>query len=143
MLPKPAPKAVFKPDFDSNDQEWFQATPYNSDSSWLAPTPFTSGEVWPEPPPLSSSTVWFTAHAHNSRKLLAQSHVCNTESEVSRLAENERLQEMAKALVEFKATKYCFILTAATNIHVLEQHPKYLKFISKARTLYTFNKYLE
>ncbi|MGI5308040.1 hypothetical protein [Rheinheimera sp. WS51] len=74
--------------------------------------------------------------------LLAHSHVCNLETEVARLAENEQLQEMARALVEFKATKYCFILTPDSHVQILETYPTYVKFKYKTQTLYTFNKYL-
>lgn len=74
--------------------------------------------------------------------LSANSHVCNTESEVARLAENEQLQEMARALVEFKATKYCFILHEAPNVAMLEQQAGYIKFDYKSQVLYTFKKYI-
>jgi hypothetical protein len=92
---------------------------------------------------LASATAMAKQAPLTHVNLAAQSHVCNTEAEVARLAENEQLQEMARALVEFKATKYCFILTPKTRVQVLEQHPRYIKFKYKSQTLYTFNKYLQ
>lgn len=74
--------------------------------------------------------------------LSANSHVCNAESEVARLAENEHLQEMAKALVEFKPTKFCFILPDSADVTILEQQPNYIKFDYKSQVLYTFRKYI-
>ena len=74
--------------------------------------------------------------------LSANSHVCNTEAEIARLAQNEQLQEMARALVEIKPTKYCFILPAAATVTVLQQQPGYIKFDYKSQVLYTFDKYV-
>lgn len=74
--------------------------------------------------------------------LSANSHVCNAESEIARLAENEQLQEMARALVEFKATKYCFILPDAANVTMLDQQTGYIKFDYKSQILFTFSKYV-
>lgn len=74
--------------------------------------------------------------------LSENSHVCNSESEIARLSENEQLQQMARALVEFKATKYCFILPPAATVTLLERHPAYIKFSYQSQTLYTFNKYV-
>ena len=91
----------------------------------------------------ASATVMAEQTPFTSVNLLAHSHVCNAEAEVARLAENEQLQEMAKALVEFKATKYCFILTPDSRVQLLEQHPSYIKFKYKTQILYTFNKYLQ
>ncbi|SEI08682.1 hypothetical protein SAMN05660691_03482 [Rheinheimera pacifica] len=75
--------------------------------------------------------------------LMENSHVCNSETETARLAENEQLQEMARALVEFKATKFCFILPSAAAVQVLEQHATYIKFDYKSQVLYTFAKYVQ
>ena len=75
--------------------------------------------------------------------LMENSHVCNSETETARLAENEQLQEMARALVEFKATKFCFILPSAAAVQVLEQHATYIKFDYKSQILYTFAKYVQ
>lgn len=75
--------------------------------------------------------------------LMDNSHVCNSETETARLAENEQLQEMARALVEFKATKFCFILPSAASVQVLEQHAAYIKFDYKSQILYTFAKYVQ
>lgn len=97
---------------------------------------------------ISLGTLFYSAAVNAEQapsinaNIMADAHVCNTESEVSRLAENEQLQEMAKALVEFKATKFCFILTPDTSIQVLERHAKYIKFKYKSQVLYTFNKYI-
>lgn len=74
--------------------------------------------------------------------LNANAHVCNTESEIARLAENEQLQEMAKALVEIKPTKYCFILPQAPSVTKLEHKAGYIKFNYKSQVLYTFHKYV-
>jgi len=74
---------------------------------------------------------------------MENSHVCNSETETARLAENEQLQEMARALVEFKATKFCFILPSAAAVQVLEQHASYIKFDYKSQILYTFAKYVQ
>ena len=74
--------------------------------------------------------------------LSENSHVCNTEAEIARLAENEQLQEMAKALVEIKPTKYCFILPHAPNVAKLEHKAGYIKFNYKSQILYTFHKYV-
>lgn len=75
--------------------------------------------------------------------LMENSHVCNSEAETARLADNEQLQEMARALVEFKATKFCFILPPAAAVQVLEQHATYIKFDYKSQILYTFAKYVQ
>lgn len=74
--------------------------------------------------------------------LSANSHVCNAEQEISRLAQNEQLQEMARALVEIKPTKYCFILPDAPNVTKLDHQPGYIKFNYKSQILYTFHKYV-
>lgn len=74
--------------------------------------------------------------------LSENAHVCNTESEIARLSENEQLQQMARALVEFKPTKYCFILAPAATVTLLDRKPAYIKFSYKAQTLYTFSKYV-
>lgn len=74
--------------------------------------------------------------------LMENSHVCNSQAEAARLADNEQLQEMARALVEFKATKFCFILPAAEAVQVLEHHTTYIKFDYKSQVLYTFAKYV-
>ncbi len=74
--------------------------------------------------------------------LQANSHVCNAEAEVARLVQNEQLQEMARALVEFKPTQYCFILPDAPSVTVLERHSGYIKFDYKSQVLYTFSKYV-
>lgn len=76
--------------------------------------------------------------------LLAENaHVCNSEAETQRLADNDQLREMAKALVEFKPTKYCFILPPAANVRLLERHPSYIKFDYKSQVLFTFDQYVQ
>ncbi|MDX3775063.1 hypothetical protein QE250_13140 [Chromatiaceae bacterium AAb-1] len=84
-----------------------------------------------------------TAQAGEQIQLIQQSHVCNDETEIQRLSENESLQEMARALVEFKATKYCFILEPAAVVTVLEKNPAYIKFSYQSQVLYTFSKYTQ
>ena len=74
--------------------------------------------------------------------LSVNSHVCNTETEIARLAQNEQLQEMARALVEIKPTKYCFILPHAPNVAKLDHQAGYIKFNYKSQILYTFHKYV-
>lgn len=74
--------------------------------------------------------------------LSANSHVCNTEAEIARLAQNEQLQEMAKALVEIKPTKFCFILPHAPSVTKLDHQAGYIKFDYKSQILYTFHKYV-
>jgi hypothetical protein len=89
---------------------------------------------------LTASFVF--AQQHSIASLTENSHVCNTEAEIARLAQNEQLQEMARALVEFKPTQYCFILPDAANVPVLEQQAGYIKFDYKSQVLYTFSKYV-
>uniref|UniRef100_A0A486XRC2 Uncharacterized protein n=1 Tax=Rheinheimera sp. BAL341 TaxID=1708203 RepID=A0A486XRC2_9GAMM len=72
----------------------------------------------------------------------ANAHVCNSETETQRLADNPQLREMAKALVEFKPTKYCFILPAAARVTLLERHKSYIKFDYKSQVLFTFGQYV-
>ncbi len=74
--------------------------------------------------------------------LTANSHICNTEAEVARLAVNPQLQEMARALVEFKPTKYCFIMPDAAEVVLLERQAGYIKFDYKSQILYTFSHYV-
>lgn len=81
--------------------------------------------------------------AEEQIQLSELSHICNDETEIQRLSENESLQEMARALVEFKATKYCFILEPAAVVTVLEKNPAYVKFSYQSQVLYTFSKYVQ
>lgn len=69
-------------------------------------------------------------------------HVCNDEQEAKRLAANDHLREMAKALVEFKATKYCFIMQPTALVTLLEDHGAYIKFSHDNRVLFTFAEHL-
>lgn len=70
-------------------------------------------------------------------------HVCNDEQEAKRLAANDHLREMAKALVEFKATKYCFILQPSVLVRLLEHRGSYVKFSHENKVLYTFIEHLQ
>jgi len=88
------------------------------------------------------STFSVAAQQTDVVSLSASAHVCNAEAEVARLAHNEQLQEMARALVEFKPTKFCFIMADAASVKVLEQQPGYIKFDYKSQVLYTFSKYV-
>ncbi|MBU2114667.1 MAG: hypothetical protein KKE94_12975 [Gammaproteobacteria bacterium] len=72
----------------------------------------------------------------------AKSHVCNTEAEAARLADNQQLRDMARALVEFKPTKFCFILPDAVTVTLLDKKPGYVKFDYNSQVLYTFTQYL-
>ena len=83
-----------------------------------------------------------TAQPAPTVSLSTNSHVCNAEAEVARLAANEQLQEMAKALVEIKPTKYCFILPHAPSVAKLDHQAGYIKFNYKSQILYTFHKYV-
>ncbi|MEW5681287.1 MAG: hypothetical protein AB1780_02830 [Pseudomonadota bacterium] len=74
--------------------------------------------------------------------LSANAHVCNAEAETARLAQNPQLREMARALVEFKPTKFCFILPDAATVTLLEQQPGYIKFDYKSQVLFTFSQYV-
>lgn len=74
--------------------------------------------------------------------LTSHAHVCNTESEAARLADNPQLREMARALVEFKATKYCFIMPHAADVKLLHKGAGYIKFDYKSQVLYTFSNYV-
>lgn len=75
-------------------------------------------------------------------QLQHSAHVCNDEQETKRLAENDHLREMAKALVEFKATKYCSIMQLSTQVTLLEHHGSYIKFSHDNKVLYTFAEHL-
>lgn len=69
-------------------------------------------------------------------------HVCNDEQEAKRLAANDHLREMAKALVEFKATQYCFIMQPSQLVKLLEHHGNYIKFSLDNKVLFTFTEHL-
>jgi len=84
---------------------------------------------------LSAAAV---ADSEDTVQLQHASHVCNDEQETIRLAANDHLREMAKALVEFKATKYCFIMHPSQVVKVLEHRGSYIKFSHNNTVLYTF-----
>ena len=95
------------------------------------------------------SVLLFTCHSgatsaelSNVVSLSANAHICNSEAEVARLAINPQLQEMARALVEFKPTKLCFIMPDAADVVLLEQQQGYIKFDYKSQILYTFSHYV-
>lgn len=75
-------------------------------------------------------------------QLQQAAHVCNDEQEAQRLAANAHLREMAKALVEFKATKYCFIMQPTQLVKLLEHHGSYIKFSYDNKVLFTFTEHL-
>lgn len=83
-----------------------------------------------------------TASANDMIQLQHAAHVCNDEQEAKRLAANDHLREMAKALVEFKATKYCFIMQPSVLVKLLENHGGYVKFSHNNRVLFTFTEHL-
>lgn len=88
----------------------------------------------------------FSAYAESESVSMVQlehaAHVCNDEQEAKRLAANDSLREMAKALVEFKATKYCFIMQPSVLVTLLEDHGGYIKFSHDNRVLFTFTEHL-
>lgn len=83
-----------------------------------------------------------TAPTSDMIQLQHAAHVCNDEQETKRLAANDHLREMAKALVEFKATKYCFIMQPSVLVKLLEKHGGYVKFSHDNRVLFTFAEHL-
>lgn len=83
-----------------------------------------------------------TVFAEEKVQLQQAAHVCNDEQETQRLAANDHLREMAKALVEFKATKYCFIMQPAPLVTLLEHRGNYVKFSHDNKVLYTFTEHL-
>lgn len=94
---------------------------------------------------LASVLMTTSTHAETAEQFvqLAQAaHVCNDEEEAKRLAANDHLREMAKALVEFKATRFCFILQPTVMVRLLEQQPGYVKFSHDDQVLYTFSEHL-
>lgn len=82
------------------------------------------------------------ANEEESVQLQHAAHVCNDEQETVRLAANDHLREMAKALVEFKATKFCFIMQPSQKVTLLEHHGNYIKFSHDNKILYTFIEHL-
>ena len=84
-----------------------------------------------------------TAPSSEMIQLQHAAHVCNDEQEAKRLAANDHLREMAKALVEFKPTKYCFILPPGASVQLLERHASYIKFDYKSQILFTFGQYVQ
>lgn len=89
-----------------------------------------------------ASAVAETAPSNDLIQLQHAAHVCNDEQEAKRLAANDHLREMAKALVEFKATKYCFIMQPSVLVKLLENHGGYVKFSHDNRVLFTFAEHL-
>ncbi|MFN3710578.1 MAG: hypothetical protein ACK4GU_11360 [Alishewanella aestuarii] len=91
----------------------------------------------------STTLLAETANSESLVQLEQAAHVCNDEHEAKRLAANDHLREMAKALVEFKATKYCFILQPSVLVRLLEHHGSYVKFSHDNKVLYTFSEHLQ
>ena len=91
---------------------------------------------------IASSLSMFSivAHADDAEMIQLQhsAHVCNDEQETQRLAANDQLREMAKALVEFKATKFCFIIQPSTVVALVEHKGSYVKFKHNNKVLYAF-----
>lgn len=83
-----------------------------------------------------------SAELSNIVSISANAHICNSEAEVARLAVNPQLREMARALVEFKPTKLCFIMPDAADVVLIEQQQGYIKFDYKSQVLYTFSHYV-
>ena len=86
--------------------------------------------------------VSFNLQAEQPATLVQAAHVCTDESETQRLALNEQLREMAKALAEFKPTKFCFIMQPSLAVVVLEQGESYVKFSHDTKVMYTFPEYI-
>ncbi len=86
--------------------------------------------------------ITFTAQAEQPATLLQAAHVCTDESETQRLAINEQLREMAKALAEFKPTTFCFIMQPSVAIVLLEAGESYVKFSHDTKIMYTFPEYV-
>ncbi|WP_290613833.1 hypothetical protein [Arsukibacterium sp. UBA3155] len=87
--------------------------------------------------------ITFNVQAEQSVSLQQSAHVCSDENETQRLAVNEQLKEMAKALAEFKPTTFCFIMPSAIAIQLLEQGESYVKFSHDGKVLYTFPEYID
>lgn len=86
--------------------------------------------------------ITFTAQAEQQITLVQAAHVCTDENETQRLAINNQLREMAKALAEFKPTKFCFIMQPSLPVVVLEQGDHYVKFSIESKVMYTFPEYI-
>ncbi|WP_333607931.1 hypothetical protein [Arsukibacterium sp.] len=82
----------------------------------------------------------FNIMAETEENVLLQpaAHVCTDEMEVQRLANNQQLREMAKALAEFKPTRHCFIMDHSVQVKVLEKQHSYIKFSHQEAVYYTF-----
>jgi hypothetical protein len=86
--------------------------------------------------------ITYNVQADQSTSLLQSAHVCTDENETQRLAVNEQLREMAKALAEFKPTTFCFIMQPSIAVELLEQGDSYVKFSHDGKVLYTFPEYI-
>jgi len=84
----------------------------------------------------------FQLKAEQPATLIQAAHVCTDESETQRLAINDQLREMAKALAEFKPTTFCFIMQPAIAVQLLEQGESYVKFSHDGKVLFTFPEYI-
>ncbi|WP_301003718.1 hypothetical protein [Arsukibacterium sp.] len=86
--------------------------------------------------------VTFHARADQPATLIQTAHVCTDEGETQRLAINDQLREMAKALAEFKPTTFCFIMQPSLAVLVLEKGDTYVKFSHDSKVMYTFPEYI-
>ncbi|SNY60181.1 hypothetical protein SAMN06297280_0027 [Arsukibacterium tuosuense] len=86
--------------------------------------------------------ITFPLHADQPATLVQSAHVCTDESETQRLAINDQLREMAKALAEFKPTTFCFIMQPSLAVLVLEKGETYVKFSHDSKVMYTFPEYI-
>lgn len=86
--------------------------------------------------------ITFTVQAEQQVTLVQAAHVCTDENETQRLAINSQLREMAKALAEFKPTKFCFIMQPSIPVVLLEQGDSYVKFSHDSKVMYTFPEYI-
>tara|TARA_R110002126_G_scaffold75469_34_gene188492 strand:- start:4788 stop:5138 length:351 start_codon:yes stop_codon:yes gene_type:complete len=86
--------------------------------------------------------IAFNLQADQPVTLVQAAHVCTDESETQRLAINDQLREMAKALAEFKPTTFCFIMQPSLSVMLLEEGETYVKFRHDNKELYTFPEYI-
>ncbi|WP_019675082.1 hypothetical protein [Arsukibacterium perlucidum] len=86
--------------------------------------------------------VTFNLQAEQPATLVQAAHVCTDERETQRLAINDQLREMAKALAEFKPTTFCFIMQPSLAVLVLEKGETYVKFSHDSKVMYTFPEYI-
>ncbi|WP_235357333.1 hypothetical protein [Arsukibacterium sp. MJ3] len=86
--------------------------------------------------------ITFHLQAEQPATLVQEAHVCTDENETQRLAINHQLREMAKALAEFKPTKFCFIMQPSLAVVVIEKGDSYVKFSHDTKVMFTFPEYI-